>query len=277
MMILVGITKECGIFQFLAIKAAKAAKEAAKSAEGSSDEAVPPAASIPVEGEAKPEKPKKVLSPEHLAKRKAGREAKKAAKDAEKAAAEADAIVALGGDGTCRDVATGWPDAPLIAISTGGGMMEVINVDGFSVSMGVASFPHTAASQQELLAACDGALAEARRDLDETTLRAAFDGTLSYYSQDMDIGGRQINSRDAFGTGKYVSALRYEEPNKRKNDLTALELVFDLGFGERGAQDVGQGRSGVDGVDADLARREFKRQRLGEPADAEFGRAISRQ
>jgi diguanylate cyclase (GGDEF)-like protein len=34
---------------------------------------------------------------------------------------------------------------------------------GFSVSMGVASFPHTVASQQELLAACEGALAEARR------------------------------------------------------------------------------------------------------------------
>ena len=34
---------------------------------------------------------------------------------------------------------------------------------GFSVSMGVASFPHTAASQQELLSACEGALAEARR------------------------------------------------------------------------------------------------------------------
>ncbi len=58
------------------------------------------------------------------------------------------------------------------------------------------------------------------------------DGTLSYYYQDMDIGGRQINSRDAFGTGKYVSALRYEEPNKRKNTLTALEMVFDLGFAE---------------------------------------------
>ena len=29
------------------------------------------------------------------------------------------ALVALGGDGTCRDVAAGWPDAPLIAISTG--------------------------------------------------------------------------------------------------------------------------------------------------------------
>ena len=34
---------------------------------------------------------------------------------------------------------------------------------GFSVSMGVASFPHTAHSQPELLTACEGALAEARR------------------------------------------------------------------------------------------------------------------
>ena len=59
-----------------------------------------------------------------------------------------------------------------------------------------------------------------------------FDGTLTYYYQDMDIGGRQINNRDAFGTGKYVAAMRYEEPNKRKNTLTALEMVFDLGFAE---------------------------------------------
>ncbi len=29
------------------------------------------------------------------------------------------ALIVLGGDGTCRDVALGWPDAPLIAISTG--------------------------------------------------------------------------------------------------------------------------------------------------------------
>ncbi len=34
---------------------------------------------------------------------------------------------------------------------------------GFSVSMGVASFPHTAHSQDELLAACETALAEARK------------------------------------------------------------------------------------------------------------------
>jgi hypothetical protein len=32
---------------------------------------------------------------------------------------EVGAVVALGGDGTCRDIATGWPDVPLIAISTG--------------------------------------------------------------------------------------------------------------------------------------------------------------
>jgi diguanylate cyclase (GGDEF)-like protein len=34
---------------------------------------------------------------------------------------------------------------------------------GFSVSMGVASFPHTAHSQEELIAACEAALAEAQR------------------------------------------------------------------------------------------------------------------
>jgi diguanylate cyclase (GGDEF)-like protein len=34
---------------------------------------------------------------------------------------------------------------------------------GFSVAMGVASFPHTAHSQDELVAACESALAEARR------------------------------------------------------------------------------------------------------------------
>lgn len=34
---------------------------------------------------------------------------------------------------------------------------------GFTVAMGVASFPHTAHDQKELIAACDGALSEARR------------------------------------------------------------------------------------------------------------------
>jgi len=58
------------------------------------------------------------------------------------------------------------------------------------------------------------------------------DGTLSYYYQDQEIGGRQINHSDSFGTGDYVSAHRFEEPNERKNELIALELVMDLGFAE---------------------------------------------
>lgn len=32
---------------------------------------------------------------------------------------EADAVVVLGGDGTCRDLAKGWLDPPLVAVSTG--------------------------------------------------------------------------------------------------------------------------------------------------------------
>lgn len=58
------------------------------------------------------------------------------------------------------------------------------------------------------------------------------DGTLSYYYQDSEIGGRQINHSDAFGTGDYVSAHRFEEPSDRKNELLSLELVMDLGFAE---------------------------------------------
>lgn len=58
------------------------------------------------------------------------------------------------------------------------------------------------------------------------------DGTLTYYYQDMEVGARQINHRDAFGTGDYESAHRYLEPNDRENELLSLELVMDLGFAE---------------------------------------------
>ncbi|HUS41855.1 MAG TPA: NAD(+)/NADH kinase [Ilumatobacteraceae bacterium] len=50
---------------------------------------------------------------------------------------QAGAIVALGGDGTCRDVATGWPDAPMIAISTGTNNVFPMALDG--TTAGVAS------------------------------------------------------------------------------------------------------------------------------------------
>lgn len=58
------------------------------------------------------------------------------------------------------------------------------------------------------------------------------DGTLSYYYQDMEIGGRQINHKDSFDTDDYEAAHRFEEPSERKNELIALELVADLGFAE---------------------------------------------
>jgi hypothetical protein len=51
---------------------------------------------------------------------------------------EAGAIIALGGDGTCRDVATGWPSAPLIAISTGTNNVFPRALDGTSAGVAAA-------------------------------------------------------------------------------------------------------------------------------------------
>jgi iron complex outermembrane recepter protein len=58
----------------------------------------------------------------------------------------------------------------------------------------------------------------------------AIDANLTYYYQDMDIGGRQQNNVVSFGTGKYESANRVLEPNDRTNKLGALEINVDLGF-----------------------------------------------
>jgi iron complex outermembrane recepter protein len=58
----------------------------------------------------------------------------------------------------------------------------------------------------------------------------AIDANLSYYYQDMDIGGRTENHVLAFGTGKYQEANRVLEPNERTNKLAALEINADLGF-----------------------------------------------
>jgi len=48
------------------------------------------------------------------------------------------AVVVLGGDGTCRDVATGWPDVPLIAISTGTNNVFPSTVDGTTAGVAAA-------------------------------------------------------------------------------------------------------------------------------------------
>ena len=48
------------------------------------------------------------------------------------------AVVVLGGDGTCRDVATGWPDVSLIAISTGTNNVFPSTVDGTTAGVAAA-------------------------------------------------------------------------------------------------------------------------------------------
>ncbi|MCI5048342.1 MAG: TonB-dependent receptor [Aquisalinus sp.] len=59
------------------------------------------------------------------------------------------------------------------------------------------------------------------------------DGTLTYYYQQADIGGRTINSfRSTVPAGRYESGTRVPEPNEITNELLALEVVADLGFAE---------------------------------------------
>ncbi|MFK8025896.1 MAG: NAD(+)/NADH kinase [Ilumatobacter sp.] len=50
----------------------------------------------------------------------------------------AGAVIVLGGDGTARDVATGWPDAPLIALSTGTNNVYPSTTDGTSAGVAAA-------------------------------------------------------------------------------------------------------------------------------------------
>jgi outer membrane receptor protein involved in Fe transport len=59
------------------------------------------------------------------------------------------------------------------------------------------------------------------------------DGTLTYYYQDQDIGGRRVSSaRSTVPAGRYEAGLRVREPNQITNELLALEVVADLGFAE---------------------------------------------
>ena len=49
-----------------------------------------------------------------------------------------DAVVVLGGDGTCRDVAKGWPDATIIPISTGTNNVYPMAIDATSAGTAAA-------------------------------------------------------------------------------------------------------------------------------------------
>ena len=72
---------------------------------------------------------------------------------------------------------------------------------------------------------------------DERTLSARFGlrwemadwatANLTYYYQEQEVGSRQVNHRESFGTGRYESASRYLEPNDRENQLLALEVGLD--------------------------------------------------
>ncbi|KZX57925.1 hypothetical protein A3709_20080 [Halioglobus sp. HI00S01] len=55
---------------------------------------------------------------------------------------------------------------------------------------------------------------------------------VAYTRQDTDTGGRMINSRDAFGTGRYESGMRIEEPNDKTTELFTAQGSFDLGFAQ---------------------------------------------
>lgn len=67
------------------------------------------------------------------------------------------------------------------------------------------------------------------------------DGTLTYYYQNVDVGGRRISSErvvfpnagpEIFSAGEFENGKRVPEPNEITNDLIALEVTADLGFAE---------------------------------------------
>jgi iron complex outermembrane recepter protein len=59
------------------------------------------------------------------------------------------------------------------------------------------------------------------------------DATLSYYYQQQDIEGRTVSSmRSTVPAGEYEAGMRVLEPNDRKQELLALEIIADLGFAE---------------------------------------------
>jgi outer membrane receptor protein involved in Fe transport len=89
----------------------------------------------------------------------------------------------------------------------------------------------------------DPALLHTKEDantFEQTTARLALlwditdkvETTVSYYVQDEDSGGRQVNHQDSLGTGEYVAAHRVLEPNNRKNQIFNLDIIADFGFAE---------------------------------------------
>lgn len=60
----------------------------------------------------------------------------------------------------------------------------------------------------------------------------AFEGLLTWAHQKTETGGRQINSVDSIGSGRYEAGMRYAEPSSREADLLSLELTGNFGFAQ---------------------------------------------
>ncbi|MCB1671264.1 MAG: TonB-dependent receptor [Gammaproteobacteria bacterium] len=58
------------------------------------------------------------------------------------------------------------------------------------------------------------------------------DANFWYYKQETNAGGRQLNHRVAFDSGRYESAYRYLEPFDYTNKLLSFDAKVDLGFAE---------------------------------------------
>lgn len=58
----------------------------------------------------------------------------------------------------------------------------------------------------------------------------AVEATLTWHYQNQEAGARTVNHAQSFGTGDYVSAYRFLEPNDRETQLGSLEITADLGF-----------------------------------------------
>ncbi|MBD1388864.1 TonB-dependent receptor [Neiella sp. HB171785] len=56
------------------------------------------------------------------------------------------------------------------------------------------------------------------------------DVNFTYYYQKDKPEGRTLVHRESFGTGKYESGYRFEEPNEMKNQVFSLEVEADLDF-----------------------------------------------
>ena len=83
--------------------------------------------------------------------------------------ADAGAVIVLGGDGTCRDVAIGWPQAPMLPISTGTNNVFPRSLDGTSagtaaalIARGIVPLAKAAHQAQRVVIEGD--------DIDETAL-----------------------------------------------------------------------------------------------------------